>query len=207
MSYTVYVHKTPNGKLYIGITKQSCNIRWNSGKNYKSGRFKSAIKKYGWDNIEHIVLLENLSEEIAYECEKYLISKYNTTDKRYGYNTSIGGDVIWNTGKLMSQEFRQKCREANLGKHHSEETKLKIGEGNKGKYVSNETRKKLSEINKGRILSEESRRKISKAHKGKSLSDEHKAKLSMSLKGRAVSDETKQKIREARLKNPKRYVR
>lgn len=28
MSYTVYIHTTPSGKRYIGITKQSIQNRW-----------------------------------------------------------------------------------------------------------------------------------------------------------------------------------
>lgn len=46
--YTVYQHKNKiNGKIYIGITKQSPEKRWGiNGCNYKtSPHFYSAIKK------------------------------------------------------------------------------------------------------------------------------------------------------------------
>lgn len=54
--------------------------------------FWRAIQKYGWDNFEHIVLIEDLSKEMANIIESELIKKYNTTNARYGYNTTLGGD-------------------------------------------------------------------------------------------------------------------
>lgn len=32
-TYTVYKHTSPNGKVYIGITKLSVERRWQEGKN------------------------------------------------------------------------------------------------------------------------------------------------------------------------------
>lgn len=61
-TYTVYKHTSPNGKVYIGITKLSVERRWQEGKNYKtSNHFNNAIKKYGWDNIKHEILFTGLS--------------------------------------------------------------------------------------------------------------------------------------------------
>lgn len=54
MSYTVYMHITPSGKMYIGITGRNPLKRWGSnGSGYKGQAFSNAIKKYGWDNMEH----------------------------------------------------------------------------------------------------------------------------------------------------------
>lgn len=63
--YTVYQHKNKiNGKVYIGITKQAPEERWNNGKKYKSSpHFYAAIQKYGWDNFEHNILFQNLTKE------------------------------------------------------------------------------------------------------------------------------------------------
>ena len=62
--YTLYVHEFPNHKLYIGITCDTIQHRWrNNGYGYKSQRLMCrAIQKYRWDNIKHIILLENLSK-------------------------------------------------------------------------------------------------------------------------------------------------
>lgn len=33
--YTVYKHTTPSGKVYVGITKQKPEQRWDNGNGYK----------------------------------------------------------------------------------------------------------------------------------------------------------------------------
>lgn len=91
----VYCHINKiNGKRYIGITKRSLKERCGAnGVDYKnSTRFYNAIQKYGWDNFNHIILEENLTRKQASEREQYYINLYNTTDDRYGYNITSGGD-------------------------------------------------------------------------------------------------------------------
>ena len=94
-NYKVYCHINKlNGKKYVGITKTSLQKRWRDGKGYKgSTKFYFAIQKYGWDNFDHEVLYENLTEKQAKEKEIELIKKWNT--KENGYNTSSGGDEIY----------------------------------------------------------------------------------------------------------------
>ena len=64
-TYKIYKHVFPNGKVYIGITSQSLNSRWNSGKGYGNSLVGKAIKKYGWDNIKHYVLKGDFTEDEA----------------------------------------------------------------------------------------------------------------------------------------------
>lgn len=91
--YCVYKHTSPSGKMYIGITKQKPKYRWGRGSGYRTNEyFMRAIRKYGWDNFTHEVLLSGLSESEACKVEQELIAKYRTTDERYGYNHSTGGD-------------------------------------------------------------------------------------------------------------------
>lgn len=67
-NYTVYVHITPNNKRYVGITSTKVEKRWVNGNGYKSQKyFYRAIEKYGWDNIQHEIITENLSEHMAKE--------------------------------------------------------------------------------------------------------------------------------------------
>ena len=124
MNYTVYLHKFPNNKVYIGITSQNVNRRWRNGKGYrhKQDLVFRAIQKYGWENIEHIILHENLSKEQAEQKEIELISEYNAMNPKNGYNCESGGSVH----KTLSEETRQKLRDANIGKKHTEETKRKM---------------------------------------------------------------------------------
>ena len=47
-NFKVYIHTSPNGKVYIGITSRDAEKRWNNGHNYKPNKhFYSAIQKYG----------------------------------------------------------------------------------------------------------------------------------------------------------------
>ena len=98
MSYFVYIHIFPNGKRYVGLTKQDPTKRWKAnGAGYKEyNRFQQrpmyyAIQKYGWENIKHVIYEVDTRNEMIY-LEKYLISFYNTQDRRHGYNISSGGE-------------------------------------------------------------------------------------------------------------------
>ena len=93
MKYQVYVHTFPNNKRYVGLTiEENINKRWKNGKGYKGQKVVyNAILKYGWTNIGHQVFECNTEAEMKY-LEKYLIAYYNTTDRRYGYNVTEGGD-------------------------------------------------------------------------------------------------------------------
>lgn len=111
--YTVYMHTTPNGKVYVGITSQTnINRRWQCGMGYRmQPMFYRAIVKYGWDNIKHEILYSGLSKEEAEKIEIALITMHDSTNPSHGYNVENGG---------------------NCAGTHSEETKRKISEAQKG---------------------------------------------------------------------------
>lgn len=116
--YTVYCHKTPDGKRYIGMTKSRISKRFSGGHNYHTTVFRNAIEKYGWKNIDHIVLESGLTKEEASEKEKYYIDYYNTLDERYGYNISNGGIHGYHPIK-HSKKSIEKISIANKGKNRS----------------------------------------------------------------------------------------
>lgn len=65
-NYKVYKHIFPNNKVYIGITQQTLKRRWQNGRGYYKNTFISkAINKYGWENVKHEILFENLTKEQA----------------------------------------------------------------------------------------------------------------------------------------------
>lgn len=177
-NYKLYVHISPNNKRYYGITKQLVKKRWASGYGYNNQHFYNAINKYGWHNFEHIVLFDNLTKEEAELLEQMYIALYNTTNPKYGYNITHGGDG-WN------------------GIHHTEETKTKISESHKKIWTDPEYRAKHSGVNNpnyGKHLSEEHKRKISKANQGQNNA----------FYGKHHTEESKQKQSEAKkgVKNP-----
>lgn len=92
--YTVYVHiNKTNGKRYVGLTSTPVKRRWDNGSGYMEGTFiRSAINKYGFDGFEHVILAENLSKEDACCLEQEYIAKWNTTNRQYGYNQTLGGE-------------------------------------------------------------------------------------------------------------------
>ena len=135
--YSIYIHTFPNGKKYIGVTSWKPELRWGSnGGNYRNPYMKNAIKKYGWNNISHEIVAENLTAEQASQMEIELIQKYNSADKRYGYNISLGGIE----SKICSEQTKEKLRQANLGKVMSEESKKKISDFQLGQKRTNKTR-------------------------------------------------------------------
>lgn len=97
-NYTLYMHTTPSGKVYIGITKQKPERRWRGGEGYRppagrSSPFYEAIIKYGWDNIKHEILAEGLTKAEACELEQVTIQEHEAQDSRKGYNVLNGGEV------------------------------------------------------------------------------------------------------------------
>lgn len=92
--WTVYIHISPSNKYYVGITSRNPTDRWGrNGKGYqnKCHHFWNAIQKYGWDNIQHRIILENLTRREAELAERYLIKFFQSSNKKYGYNISKGG--------------------------------------------------------------------------------------------------------------------
>lgn len=183
--YSVYIHTFPNGKKYIGVTSLKPELRWGAnGCNYKNPYMVNAIKKYGWDNIAHEIVAENLTVDQASQMEIELIQKYNSADKRYGYNISLGGIE----SKICSEQTKEKLRQANLGKVMSEESKRKIGEFSKGRHPTDEMRKHMSEA-----------QKKSFANGNNAMhSPESRAKAAAKLKGRKLPDYITQKASEAK---------
>lgn len=90
--YLIYAHNFPNGKKYIGITRNA-EKRWKNGEGYKSqSKIYNAIQSYGWENIEHEILVSGLEKEQAEKLEQILIQAYDSIED--GYNTAIGGQNI-----------------------------------------------------------------------------------------------------------------
>ena len=73
-NYSVYQHVTPDGMYYFGQTN-NIKRRWEgNGRLYKRTALQPYIEKFGWENIQHIVLFENQSKENALWIEDFLIT-------------------------------------------------------------------------------------------------------------------------------------
>ena len=164
--YCVYMHRLFDGRVYIGITSKSTSRRWQKGEGYKrSMKFYHAIKKYGWDAFEHIVLFEGLTKEEAEAKEIELIKLYDSASREHGFNVQLGGSSF---GK-MSEESKDLIRKKKIGLRASAETKEKMSKSRKGKKQSPEHIKKRAATRIGTHLSEETKRKISEARRGQKI--------------------------------------
>lgn len=113
-TYCVYKHTNKfNNKIYIGITCRKPEVRWNNGRGYKKNEyFYRAIQKYGWyEGFRHEILFEHLTKEEACKIESELISKYDSTNFKKGYNCSTGGEC-GNAGCNRSEEWINKMRKS-----------------------------------------------------------------------------------------------
>jgi group I intron endonuclease len=159
--WCVYMHINKiNNKVYVGITSRSPEDRWGyNGNNYTKDKqpvFYNAIDKYGWENFEHIIFAEDLTEYEAKHIEVLLIALYKSNCRRYknpefGYNMTDGGEGT--SGRICTDETKRKISERAKGRVFSEELKQKFSaifseEGNPfyGKHHTEETKKMLSEI-------------------------------------------------------------
>lgn len=139
-AYTVYMHIAPDGRKYIGITRYSPKKRWDCGRGYANNEyFTRAIKKYGWDNFQHIILFEGLSEEDAKSKEIELIKVHKSNIREFGFNISSGGES--HSGTKISERQKEIIRKANKGKIVSDETRKKLSEASKKHFSDPEVRK------------------------------------------------------------------
>ena len=174
-NYTVYVHVNKiNGKIYGGITGRKPEIRWQNGTAYKRNpHFNKAIKKYGWNNFEHEIIANNITQQEAKNFEKILISKLNTMNNKMGYNMTLGGEGT--LGFRFSEQVKQKMSSDRKGTNSPTYGRC----GNKHPLFGKKG--KLS-ATYGRKLTDEQKKHLSISHKGKILSEEHKLHLKQSAK-------------------------
>lgn len=92
-NYKLYMHVAPNGKVYVGTTCETIRRRWGpNGNGYKGQCFHKAIQQYGWDNIEHYVIMEHLNHDDADILEQVFIEYYKANNPKFGYNRTSGAD-------------------------------------------------------------------------------------------------------------------
>lgn len=138
--YTLYMHRTPSNKVYVGITCKTTTKRWHTdGGGYKNNRhFWNAIQKYGWENIEHNILARGLTKQKACELEKLVIAFFNSNNPQHGYNHSTGGENSAE-GFKHTEEARRKISENLKGKKHSEESVQRMRKALYKKVLCKET--------------------------------------------------------------------
>lgn len=193
--FVIYVYENViNGKKYVGKTnnlKGRHSKHFSVAKRAKNGEymvFHKAITKYGANNFSLKIVDIAFNEDDAYLKEDSWISELKTKDKEFGYNLCDGGRHT-NSGRIVSQETRDKISAIHKGKIVSKETKQKISIAKTGTILSDETKLKMSLTKIGKIQTEETKQKIrdfqleNSSQRGKPRTSEVKEKISKGLQG------------------------
>ena len=177
-NYSVYQHVTPDGMYYFGATND-IKRRWrNNGAGYKETSLYPYIEKYGWDNIQHIVLFKDQTKENALWIEDFLI----TTAQEDGVciNKKRSGNISKEEGYKQDYDKhyykKNKNKKNQYHEQYYEENKEKIKEYGKKYYETNKNKrseqmKQYYEKNRDEILEqkkqyyEQNREKILEYHR------------------------------------------
>lgn len=149
-----------NSKIYIGQTTTSIEYRLRKHKqNSKRIGVKGiggAIKKYGIENFNTVILENNIDISLLDQMEMHYISEYQSTNIDIGYNISIGGNVPrgiipWNKGLkgLLKSDKKNLTYEQIYGNERAQEIKSKLIESHKGNVAWNKDMKMGPSWNKG----------------------------------------------------------
>lgn len=185
--YWIYCHVFPNGKRYVGLTRTRLERRWgHNGGNYKTCVLVDrAINKYGWENVEHVIIDSANTKKEAEEKERYYIRKYDSDNPMYGYNMLPGGDVATNDA---TEEMRYKLGKGNRGKTKTVEEKRKISEGVKRAFNRPESNGHI-----GLKATDETKRKMSESQKN-TWNDEKRERAAQKMRNRMADPEYKKRI-------------
>ncbi len=138
-NYSVYQHVTPDNMHYFGAT-QNVERRWrNNGAEYKRTALQPYIEKFGWDNIQHIVLFENQSKEDALSIEDSLI--ISGWEKGNCINKQRSGNISKEEGYYREYYEQNKQQMRKQQKQYYEENKQQIQEQNKQYYEENKNKR------------------------------------------------------------------
>jgi hypothetical protein len=119
------------------------------------------------DKSRIIFLKQNLTEEEAFQHEKYMIAVFGRKDLGTGIlrNKTDGGEGP--SGRVPSEETREKMRMASTGRTHTDKARAKMSESHKGE----------NNHNYGKPRTQEVKDKISKSNRGKTRSEEARVKM------------------------------
>jgi group I intron endonuclease len=169
-----------NGKIYIGQTMRLLKARLADHRKSEL-LIGKALREYGLQSFEILIIDEAHTKAILDEKEKYWISFYACKTPA-GYNCTDGGDVpIHNMPH--TEETKKLIREKRALQVITEETKQKQRDWERtGDY-----KEKCRIAHIGHVVTAETRKKISDGHKGMKASAEAKQKMRLAHLGKPTS--------------------
>jgi len=183
-----------NNKIYIGkaicLDKRLREHKSCKKETKRTCYFQRAILRHGWYSFRLEILevfkdFDKVKDNVALlEREAYYIELFDSTDRDKGYNRCKHSNDL--TGVSLSEETKEKMRQAKLGRKLSKEHVENMRQSQLGKTHSEETKAKMC-----KPKSEEH-----KANMRKPKSEETKAKM----RNRIFSEESREKMRQAKLR-------
>lgn len=140
------ITNTVNGKVYVGQTIQTIEIRWKDHC-YKSeagctGYFQNSIRKHGPDSFEIEVIDSAKSRSELNLIEILYIFMFQSSNRKYGYNSTTGGEFFEPT--LETRQKMSRAHKGKTGRTPSEETRIKISQTLTGVKHTDERRSNIS---------------------------------------------------------------
>lgn len=142
------IENTVDGKVYIGQTVNYKERKKNHFVNLRRGdhsneHLQRAFNKFGEESFSMHILQECREDELD-DLERSYISKYDSTNKKKGYNILEGGERPGY--RRHNAETKRKMSLAGKGRKFSEEHKRHIGESHKGKKMPREAVERIKAI-------------------------------------------------------------
>lgn len=118
--YKVYKYTFPDGKIYVGVTKNTIQYRNNCG--YQHNKLlQQAIRSVGFANVTKEILCESADKLEAFNKEKEYIFLLHSDDPSIGFNISKGGKNTFE-GLKHTKAHREKMSALYKGRTFSSET-------------------------------------------------------------------------------------
>lgn len=140
-----------NNKVYIGRTIHGFDVRYGKKwyENTHNIKLLNSINKYGHENFEVTKILDvAFSNKELNLKEKHYIKMYNSTDKKYGYNITIGGSYEYeiyrsNMSKAVanSEKYRKAISSEEFKSRMSKNLKYRMENTNMKEIISKAQKK------------------------------------------------------------------
>ena len=194
IKWLIYCHThTKSGRRYIGLTSQTMEKRWKNhicaARSSKGGRwhFPNAIRKYGPEEFDHMILQKCETLEQANRAEEFAIWFLCTRDPDFGFNLAKGGKHTPHTENRNpwdDQIYREKVTLANKITHNSLKQKILASRAVKKSNLRPEVQKNRREASFKRWRNPEYSMKISISCKNGANTLESKLKRSIIFKNK-----------------------